>query len=104
MKTTFLIAAALTLVSVDAYAATRYDVQAMSCEHAQSVVNSQGAAILRYSSPRGLPLYDRYVAGAGFCNSGEYARSAWVPTSDTASCPVLICEPKSFQRQAGRHN
>lgn len=104
MKTTVLIAVALTLVSADAYAITRYDVQAMSCERAQSVVDSQGAAILRHSSARGLPLYDRYVADGRFCDSGEYAKAALVPTRDTASCPVFICEPRSFQRQAGHRH
>ena len=60
----------------------------------QTIVQQQGAAILRYPSKRvqGMALYDRYVANSGWCEPGEWAKPGWVPTADRAKCPVRHCE------------
>lgn len=54
----------------------------MTCAQVQSAVKTHGAVII-YSSAH---IYDRYVAHRGYCSSHEEAQSAWVPTSDSASC------------------
>lgn len=89
----------LSAVAGQAHAISRYESQSLTCGEAQSIVASEGAAILRYRSERnpGLPLYDRYVAHGGYCQSSEYAKNDWVPTADTPSCPVLSCEERDFE-------
>jgi hypothetical protein len=53
----------------------------------------QGAAILRYTSPRtGNPLYDRYVADSHLCERGKVGAWASVPARDTPRCEVIACE------------
>lgn len=97
MKTVF-IAAALLAASLPAHAISRYDSQSLTCNQAQSIVDGEGAAILRYRSERNpsLPLYDRYVRNRAFCQLSEYAASDWVPTADTRSCPMLKCQETNF--------
>ena len=56
----------------------------MGCSEAQSLVAASGAIVLS----TGRHTYDRYVAHPGFCAFGEYAYSAYVPTSDARQCPV----------------
>jgi len=98
MKTKLLLALAFSLVSADAYAISRYNSQSMSCGETRAIVRDEGAVILRYRSARNpsLPLYDRYVAHRGYCEINEYAKAAWVPTSDTPSCPVYKCAPIEY--------
>ena len=99
MKKTLLAALALSLVAFEAHAISRYDIAGMSCSRVQGIVRADGAAILRYPSPRNpsLTLYDRYVAHGGYCQIDEEAVASFVPTKDTASCPVLKCQPRIFQ-------
>jgi hypothetical protein len=96
MKTKLLLALALSLLSADAYAISRYNSQSLSCGETRAIVRSEGAVILRYRSPRNNPLFDRYVAHRGFCEIDEYAKAAWVPTTDTPSCPVYRCAPIEY--------
>jgi hypothetical protein len=100
MKKILLAALVLSVTAFEAQAISRYNVAGMSCGHVQDVVRSEGAAILRYPSPRNpsLTLYDRYVAHGGYCQIDEEAVASFVPTKDTASCPVLKCQPRIFQR------
>jgi len=93
MKATILLAMALSLVSIEAHAISRYNSRSMSCDRIQAAIHQEGAVILRYSSARnpGLPLYDRYVANGSYCSYGEFAQAEWVPASDTPSCPVQRC-------------
>ncbi len=99
MKKTLLAALALSLVAFEAHAISRYEISGMSCSRVQGIVRADGAAILRYPSPRNpsLRLYDRYVAHGGFCQIDEEAAPEYVPTADTGSCPVLKCRPRIFQ-------
>jgi hypothetical protein len=64
----------------------------MTCSQARAVLHNQGAVIFKWTSPRGLPLYDRYVRNSGFCQSHEYAEWTSIPTRDNRSCQVLDCE------------
>jgi hypothetical protein len=68
----------------------------MTCDKVQAVLSAEEAAILGYRSPSNLPLYDRYVQHAGYCETGKYSRLASVPTPDTRSCPVLKCAQRSY--------
>ena len=88
------LAGILTMVVLPAQAINRYNVNTMQCRDVQTIVQQQGAAILRYPSKRvqGMTLYDRYVANSGWCEPGEWAKPGWVPTADRAKCPVRHCE------------
>jgi hypothetical protein len=87
------VVALLSLVAFEASAASRYDIATMSCAQVQALIEKDGAAILRYPSKRilSLPIYDRYVQGQKFCETGEVARGAGVPTADQKYCPVTKC-------------
>jgi len=100
MKKKILFAAlALSLSAVEEHAISRLNVAGMSCDSVRTAVRSEGAAILRYRSPRNpsLTLYDRYVAHGGFCQIDEEAVYATVPTADDTSCPVLKCQTRVFE-------
>jgi hypothetical protein len=91
MKRTAL-AAIFALVSFEASALVRYMVQNMTCAEVQEAVERDGAAILyRQATASGIPLYDRYVRSEEFCEGGETASRASVPTADTQSCRVSKC-------------
>ena len=62
-------------------------------------VANEGAVILRYRSPRGLPLYDRYVASVRFCEQGDVRRRAFVPSADRQSCQVYKCKRPDYERR-----
>jgi hypothetical protein len=86
------IALSLVLTAAQASAISRYDIGNMSCSKVQATIQSEGAAILRYRSPRtGTTLHNRFVSNRRYCGSGEAAIRASVPTSDRASCPVSKC-------------
>src|SRR5688572_4175136 len=89
---TVLIALCLSLVSLDAHAISRYNSTSMSCGEARATVRAEGAAILRWRSPRGVQRYGRFVAHGGFCRSGERAETSYVPTADRQSCAVRECK------------
>jgi hypothetical protein len=36
------------------------------------------------------------VASGGYCGLNEYAKWDYVPTADTASCPVRRCAPLEY--------
>ncbi|MCP4998228.1 MAG: hypothetical protein GY933_05575 [Hyphomicrobiales bacterium] len=88
----------IVMVTFPALAINRYDVKSMSCAAVQQTVNREGAAILRWQSTRNpsLPLYNRYVKNGFYCNAGEYAKSAYVPTRDNPNCRVRECEDIDF--------
>lgn len=65
---------------------------AMSCESAREAVHNQGAVIFRWTSPRGLPLYDRFVRNSGYCDGNQYAEWKDIPTRNDKTCPVLNCQ------------
>ena len=90
-----LVALCLAASVLPAQAISRYESMQMSCGEAQARIQQEGAVILRYRSPRNpsLPLYDRYVASARWCNGGEYTKLEAVPTADTNRCTVYRCFP-----------
>ena len=86
----------LCVLASEAQAISRYNPTTMSCGEVKSTVRREGAVILRWTSPRGLPLYNRYVANERFCRFNEEAETAYVPSSDRKSCPVYECRQRSF--------
>lgn len=89
-----LVMIAVTLVAQPALAISRYNSTALTCDQVRQRVINEGAVILRYPSTRvkGMTLYDRYVTRNAQCDPHEYAERAYVPTRDTARCPVLNCQ------------
>jgi hypothetical protein len=85
---------AAALLAQPALAISRYNSTALTCDQVRQRVINEGAVILRYPSTRvkGMTLYDRYVTRNAQCDPHEYAERAYVPTRDTARCPVLNCQ------------
>ncbi|KQV81428.1 hypothetical protein [Rhizobium sp. Root1220] len=83
---------AVVLAASPAFAISRLSPLKMTCEQARAAVHNQGAVIFRWTSPRGLPLYDRFVRDSRFCDANQYAEWKRIPTRDEPSCPVLFCE------------
>jgi hypothetical protein len=98
MRAPILAVTVLALMSTDALAISRYTATSMSCPQVKATIADEGAVILRYRSKRNpsVPLYGRYVYSGAFCSSGEIAETTYIPTSDTASCPVRECHPYSL--------
>ncbi|PSJ58713.1 hypothetical protein [Kumtagia ephedrae] len=88
-----LTAAAALLAATGAVAEPRYEITGWTCARIKQAVAQNGAVILRYRSSRiaGLPLYDRYVSDARFCDPGQIIAYASVPAADDRSCPVRKC-------------
>ena len=94
-----LFALPILVVVGQAWAIARHDVDRMSCASVQAVLEGEGAAILRYRSPRtGNTLYDRYVRDGGQCRRNQTAERARVATADDRSCPVRKCVANVSQR------
>jgi hypothetical protein len=89
----YLIAAAMSLVASSAFAVSRYEITNVTCETVQALIRTEGSVILVYRSKGilGLPIYDRYVLSQQYCEAGEVARGAGVPTADMKYCPVRKC-------------
>jgi hypothetical protein len=79
------------LAATPAAAISRLSPLGMTCDQARAAVHDQGAVIFRWTSPRGLPLYDRFVRNSRYCDANEYAEWKRIPTRNQ-SCPVLFCE------------
>lgn len=82
----------VSLAAHDAQAISRYTSTSMSCSSVKATVKSQGAVILRWTSAQGNPRHGRYVASTGYCDPGERAVTAYVPSSDKKSCAVKTCK------------
>lgn len=92
LQRTILAVVAAATLATPALAISRVDTQNRSCAQVKGIVQSQGAAILRYPSKRSNQiLYDRYVRNRHSCLLGEITKRATVPTADTEHCPVLKC-------------
>lgn len=87
------IALCLVLIAGEAHAISRYTVTSMNCAEIKAALQSEGAAILQWRSPRdaSLPLYGRYVADRRFCQPEQVTESTFVPARDAKSCLVRKC-------------
>lgn len=85
--------------ATSAHAIGRYNINSMSCDRVQDIVASDGAAILRYTSPTsGMTLYDRYVANGSWCETPKVMKSTSVPTADEPYCPVYFCKEPTWKK------
>lgn len=93
MRAVFALAIVLSAVA-PALAIERYNADKLDCAEIRSIIDEDGAAIMRYRSKRNpsLVLYDRYVRDRFFCTWREDAVPAWIPSRDKASCRVRRCE------------
>ena len=83
MKTLGL-ALALVMLAQASSAQTRLSTTNMSCAAANSLVLSQGAAVLG----TGGDTFDRFVRDSRFCAPGQKLRPAFVPARDQRQCMV----------------
>ncbi|MEM5473260.1 hypothetical protein WNZ14_16135 [Hoeflea sp. AS60] len=88
-----LLAATLAASISPANAISRIETTKTDCSAIRATLMREGAAILRYKSKRGLPLYDRYVSSSLMCQSPSVGAWARVPARDTNSCRVIRCDP-----------
>ncbi len=90
-------ALALTVSATAAQAISRHNSTSLSCQRIQSIIQEEGAAIMRYQSTRNpsLRLYDRYVSNGAFCDTEKYPVRATIPAADTNQCIVFRCVDRS---------
>jgi hypothetical protein len=82
-----LIFVALAFFSTAAFA-SRPDTRDFSCADAKAIVEQNGAIVLT----TGDTTYDRYVANSSYCDSGDKAVSAYVPTLNKSKCNIgYVC-------------
>lgn len=79
-------------LATPAEAISRLNAGSASCESITSVINKEGAAIVRYQSKRvpGLSLFDRYVERLSACYSDDYLAKALIPAKD-GDCRLSYC-------------
>lgn len=82
----------------EAFAISQLQTGTASCERVQALLQSDGAAILRWRSATrpDLPRYGRFVSSSRFCTPGEGAFAAFVPTADDPTCQVFKCDKIDF--------
>lgn len=96
--------AVLAATAGPAGAITRVETTQHDCSAIRATLIREGAAILRYTSKRGLPLYDRYVSSSLMCESPAVGAWARVPARDTKSCRVIRCDPHGADDDGGLLN
>lgn len=89
---TLLITLLIAFAATPSLAVTRVNPLSITCEQARQTVHQRGAVIFRWTSPRGLPLYDRFVRNSRYCDANQYAEWKNIPTRNDPTCPVLNCQ------------
>lgn len=98
------VAATLAVGTAPAQAISRVETTKTDCSVIRATLIREGAAILRYTSKRGLPIYDRYVSSSLMCESPSVGVWARVPARDTNSCRVIRCDPHAADDDDGLLN
>jgi len=98
------LAATLAATAGPANAISRVETTKNDCSSIRATLIREGAAILRYTSKRGLPIYDRYVSSSLMCESPSIGVWARVPARDTKSCRVIRCDPHAGDDDDGLLN
>ncbi|PHP64594.1 hypothetical protein CSC94_23560 [Zhengella mangrovi] len=77
-----------------AHAISRYNINNMTCDRVQDIIESEGEVILRYKSRSGsgMTLYDRFVVDDDQCDDPLVGKIVGIPTADTRSCEVMVCK------------
>jgi hypothetical protein len=87
-----LIVVLIGFIATPSFAIMRLNPLSITCQKARDTVHQRGAVIFRWSSSRGLPLYDRFVRNSRYCDTNQYAEWKNIPTRDDPTCPVLNCQ------------
>ena len=87
--------------AVPASAITRVETTKNDCSAIRATLIREGEAILRHTSKRGLPIYDRYVSTSRLCQRPSVGVWASVPARDTTSCRVIRCNPTPIDDENG---
>ena len=98
------LAALFAVGTAPAQAISRIETTKTDCSTIRATLIREGAAILRYTSKRGLPIYDRYVSSSLMCESPSIGVWARVPARDTNSCRVIRCDPHAADDDDGLLN
>jgi hypothetical protein len=86
----------------EAQAISRYTSTSMSCSAVKSVVSNEGAVILRWTSGQtGNPRWARFVRSSSYCDPGERAIPASVPSA-SGTCTVKKCRRCDIDMRFGR--
>jgi hypothetical protein len=91
---------ALVGIASPAFAISTQISSRISCNAIRSLVERDGAVILRYTAkrPPGLSIYDRVVVDGSKCVGNGTEHRTYFPASDTDSCAVWVCRPGSDLR------
>jgi hypothetical protein len=98
------LAATLAAAASPAHAISRIETTKNNCSTIRATLIREGAAILRYTSKRGLPIYDRYVSSSLMCESPSVGVWARVPARDTNACRVIRCDSHAADDDDGLLN
>ncbi|OCW56747.1 hypothetical protein [Hoeflea olei] len=82
----------IVLSAAPALAISRIETTRTDCADIRATLMQEGAAVLRHTSKRGLPIYDRYVGSSLQCPGNSIGVWATVPARDTPTCRVIACD------------
>ncbi|WP_244447136.1 hypothetical protein [Hoeflea sp. BAL378] len=80
-----------------AHAISRIETTSTQCSAIRAALVREGEAILRHTSKRGLPIYDRYVSSSLLCPGNTIGVWASVPARDTNACRVIACDANASE-------
>ncbi|WP_420409045.1 hypothetical protein [Hoeflea sp.] len=87
-----LLAGGIITAAAPASAISRIETTRTDCSAIRATLVREGAAILRHTSKKGLPIYDRYVSSSLQCPGNSVGVWASVPARDTRSCRIIACD------------
>lgn len=95
-----LLALPLSILVMDAQAQSIPGAVGATCGQVRSIINTNGAAIVRWQSPRDprVRLHERFVASRAFCDSEQIVAITYIPTADAGACPVFECRESQTNR------
>ena len=103
MMKSALLALPLSILVADAQAQSIQGTTGATCGEVRSIISNNGAAIVRWPSPRDprVQLYGRFVASRALCYGEQVTATVYIPTADAPACPVLACQQASPDRFTG---
>ncbi|WP_322990503.1 hypothetical protein [Hoeflea sp.] len=87
-----LLAVLVAMAATPANAISRIETTRTDCADIRAALIDEGEAILRYTSKKGLPIYDRYVSNSRMCQNYEVGVWVSLPARDTNACRVIACQ------------
>lgn len=79
-------------------ASNSYVSTSMTCAELRQVVEREGAAVMRWTSPQnpGAPRLLRVVRSTTQCDRPDAATEIYIPASDTPQCQVFECRQPNY--------